>query len=94
MASSTCFEPEGLFSGRRLCVEIRYSRLYILQMKFSREKKLLMVMHKKQILPYCTYNRLPRAESLVSKHIEEVINLNINLEKVHFFVYIVLLVKH
>ena len=37
--SSTCFEPEGSSSGRRLYTQLRYSTLYMHQYKQSSRQK-------------------------------------------------------
>jgi len=40
------------------------------------------------VLAYCMYNRLPEYEPSVSKHIEDIINQNTNLERLYFLFYI------
>jgi len=37
--SSTCFEPEGSSSGRRLCMQLWYDTFYMQQYKRSGRKK-------------------------------------------------------
>jgi len=41
-------------------------------------------MHVKNLYDSCIYNRLPEDEPSASKHVEDVINYIISLEKMHF----------
>ena len=76
---SIFFETEGSSSGRRLCIQVRYSVFYVYQYK------LLIPMDVKQTIPYCTHKSLPEDEHSASKHVEHIKNENINLETVRFF---------
>jgi len=64
--SSTCSEPEGSSSGRRLCIQ--YGMVYCFTCIST---KLLILMHVKHTIPYFIHNRLPEDEPSGSKHVED-----------------------
>jgi len=70
MVSSTCFEPEGSSSGRRLYIQVWLSVLYVHQYKQSCLGKLAYA----DVCRICTCNRLLEDEPSGSKHVEGINN--------------------
>jgi len=86
--SSTCFEPEGSSSGRRLYIQLRHGTLHIHQYKQAVGRRvcsiqyrthsttycLLILMYVQRTVPYrnCIYSRLPEDEPSGSKHVEDI----------------------
>ena len=69
MMSSTCFEPEGSSSGRRLYIQVRRSRNFSIENTLPPTRLLILI----RVILYhtCMYNRLPEDEPSGSKHAED-----------------------
>ena len=72
--SSTCFEPEGSYSGRRLYIQVWYCVFYM--RRYGIVCFICISMSNFLGRRMCTfiYNRLPDDEPLVSKQVEDVKN--------------------
>jgi len=75
--SATCFELEGSSSGRRLYVQISYNFFTCKGMSILVGGRLLVHLHVNNLHNSCTYNRLPEDELSSSKHVADIVKLQI-----------------
>jgi len=61
--SSTYFVPEGLSSGRWLCIQVWYNLFTC---------RLLLLLHVNKFYHTCTYNCLHEDELFGAKHVEDI----------------------
>ena len=97
---STCFEPEGSFSGRRLYVQVRYNSFDANSISRVVGGTVCLVLFHLQDCLYRwyvnklyhtgTYNRLPKDEPSGSKHVEDIVKIKTLLyQRCILFVYII-----
>jgi len=72
MVSSTCFEPEGSSSGRRLYVQVRYNVFICNGTSSLVGGRVPTAMHVNNLYHTCTYIRLPEYEPSGAKHVEDI----------------------
>jgi len=74
---STCFEPKGSSSGRRLYVEVLTSVLNTL----SHLKDCSYLWHVNKLYHTCTYNRLAKDKPSGSKHVQDIVKIKMLISK-------------
>jgi len=82
MVYSTCNEPKGSSSGRRLYAQICYSKFHMHRYRESPPRtRRLTPMPVKHAIAYVCYNRLPEYELTGSKHVEDYIEIKVFFQK-------------
>jgi len=77
---STCFEPEGSSSGRRLYVQVWCSMFSMHRFRQScvfHKQICLQLWHVNKLYHTCTYSFLPEDEPAGSKHLEDTVKIKI-----------------